>query len=207
MKLSRIVLLAAIAGVPLALNATQLNLVTIDTSSLPASTTGYIDWSFNGGGSPTDNAAATLTKFAGPSVGATANSQSTTGSLPGPLSISNSNGDYEVAVTFAQTISFYLAFSGAAVDNPSGSGSGSTFSMTLLNATQDGAYLTSDVNDGYILQFNINNTGQVTPVTYTNTNGGPSVVSIQAVPEPAAFYLSGAGFLAALMIRRIANRA
>jgi hypothetical protein len=47
MKIVNILLLSSLVALR-AFAASQTDLITINTSSLPSSTSGYIDWSFNG---------------------------------------------------------------------------------------------------------------------------------------------------------------
>jgi hypothetical protein len=175
-----------------AFGASQLELVTVNTSSLPAATTGYLDFLFNGGGTSFQSATASLTGFAtNGTLAASSLSTSGTvmGSLPGTVSMANNNAEYLERITFGSSLTFGLQFSGPAVDAPNGAGSGSTFTLSLLNATQDGAYLTSNLNDGFLLLFNIDGAGRVTYTTYPTSTGAPSVVSITAVPEPSSALL------------------
>jgi hypothetical protein len=182
------------------LQAATVFSVTIDTSSLPAATPGYLDFLFNGGGTPFDPATAAIGGFStnGTLNAASVSRTNSTGTLPGAVSLSNSNAEYLEGIAFGATIGFNLQFTGPAITSPSGTGSGSTFTLSLLNSTQDGAYLTSNVNDGFLLEFNIDTHGNITPVTYTTATGAPSVVSIAAastVPEPANCFLAVLGLL------------
>jgi hypothetical protein len=119
----------------------------------------------------------------------------------------NNNSEYFEGITFGSTISFNLQFSGPAIDSPSGKGSGSTFTLSLLNSNQDGSYLTSDVNEGYILRFDIDTNGRVTPTTYTTDTGAPSVVRLQVLPEPGSFALSGSAILLLVLGSSLLRRA
>ena len=188
-------LLSALAIFVLAIptfGASQLVSVSIDTSSLPPLTSGYLDFLFNGSGPSSQLAQAQLSGFSTNGLlnsASVSTSGTVTGTLPNATTISNNNSEYLEAITFGTAISFGLQFSGPAIDMPSGGGSGSTFTLSLLNATLDGSYLTSDVNDGFLLSFNIDGKGQIESTTYQNSTGGPSAVTIGAAPEPASALL------------------
>lgn len=177
-------------------------LVSINTSSLPANTSGYLDFLFNNGGGSFDTITASLASFSAPGSTLNAGSVSTsgivTGVLPSTVTIQNDNAEYLEALTFGSSLNFLLNFA----ETPSGTGSGSTFTISLLNSTLDGSFLTSDLNDGYIAEFDINNQGVVTPTTFTTDTGAPSVVSITATPEPGTMLLIGAGALGLALFRR-----
>jgi hypothetical protein len=162
--------------------------VSIGTSALPAATPGYLDFLFNG----VDPATASITAFTtnGTLNPASISRSAATGTLPAAVSLSNSNAEYLEGITFGTNISFDLQFSGI--------GSGSIFTLSLLNATQDGAFLTSNVNDGFLLEFDIDTHGVITPITFPTASGAPSVVSIgsvAAVPEPASWLAAVFGLL------------
>jgi hypothetical protein len=162
--------------------------VSINTSSLPAATTGYVDFLFNGVGPATGSITGFTTN--GTLNPASISRTAATGTLPAAVSLSNSNAEYLEGITFGGNISFDLQFSGAA--------SGSIFTLSLLNATQDGAFLTSNVNDGFLLEFDIDPQGVITPITFPTASGAPSVVSIgsvSAVPEPASALVAVFGLL------------
>jgi hypothetical protein len=208
MLLSKFIALLFLAA---SLQAASVFSVSINTSSLAAATPGYLDFLFNGGGTLFDPAAAAISPFAtnGTLNAVSVSRTNSTGTLPATVSLSNSNAEYFEGITFGTTISFNLQFSGTAITSPSGTGSGSTFTLTLLNSTQDGAYLTSNVNDGFLLEFNIDPHGNITPVAFPTDTGAPSVVSIAAatgvVPEPATWLLAAVGLVILplkLLIRR-----
>jgi hypothetical protein len=162
--------------------------VSINTSSLPAATPGYVDFLFNGVGPATASIAGFMTN--GTLNPASVSSTAASGTLPGVVSLSNSNAEYLEGITFGTNISFNLQFSEAA--------SGSIFTLSLLNASQDGAFLTSNVNDGFLLEFDIDPQGVITPITFPTASGAPSVVSIgsaAAVPEPASALVAVLGLL------------
>ena len=203
--MSKALVLLLLACAAPVLEASELDLITINTASLPAATKGYVDFLFNGGGTKFDPATASITNFSGGTLNpASISRTAATGTLPAPVLLTNSNGEYLEGITFGAGISFYLQLSGTAVDSPSGTaGSGSTFTLSLLNATQDGAYLTSDQTDGFILEFNIDTRGNITHTTFPTESGAPSVVSVQAVPEPGTWLLCCAAFGIVAFVHRV----
>jgi PEP-CTERM motif len=209
MKLFRPLFISVLAFAGSAFGASQIELITINTSSLPPGTTGNLDFAFNGG-ILSQAATASITNFSTNGVlnPAPASTSGTVGgSLPSALSLANNNSDYFRGFTYGTTISFNLQFSGSAVDSPKGSGSGSIFSVSLFNATGDGVFLTSNQNDGWILNFDIDVNGHITSTTYPTETGAPSVVAIQAasVPEPSAWLLLGIGLAALGILMRRRN--
>jgi hypothetical protein len=201
-------LLAFLLLTAAALPAASINNITINTSTI-SGTAGYLDFLFNGGAPPFDAASAVISGF---STNGTLNSSglstsgTVTGTLPGTSSLANNNAEYLERFTFGSTVSFTLQFQGPAITSPSGTGSGSTFTLSLLNNNQDVAFLTSNQNDGYLFTFTIDNQGNVTPTTFTTETGAPSVVSISSpvsgVPEPSAWLLMSSGSFALLFLRR-----
>ena len=173
-------------------------LVTINTSSLPANTAGNLDFLFNNGGGSFDAITASILNFTSPGATLNPGSVSTQGTvsgvLPSTVTIHNDNAEYLEAQTFGSSLNFILQLA----ETPSGTGSGSTFTLSLLNSTLDGAFLTSDVNDGFILQVDIDNKGAVVPTTFLTQTGAPSVVTFTAIPEPGtcALFAAGAAILA-----------
>jgi hypothetical protein len=189
------------------LHAGAVEAITINTSSLPAATHGFLDLLFNAGGAPFQAATVSVMGF---TTNGTLNAASistsgtVSGTLPSTVAINNDNAEYFEGITFGTGINFLLKFSGPLVDSPSGTGSGSTFTFSLLNATQDGALLTANQNDGYLFTFDINNHGVIQSTTFPTETGAPSVVTISAVPEPGLLLPGalGVAFLAWLRRRR-----
>jgi hypothetical protein len=200
MKIATLALMLCSAAVPSMFAGSFL--ISIDTSSLPASTSGYLDFLFNNGGGPFDPITASFLNFTAPGATLNAGTLSTqgtvTGLLPSPVTIANDNAEYLEALTFGTSLNYLLQFA----DTPSGTGSGSTFTLSLLNSTLDGSFLTSDTNDGYILEFNIDNLGNAVPTKFTTPTGGPSVVTVTAVPEPGTWAMCAAGVLGLAFLRR-----
>ena len=204
MNLSRFFLPFLLLTGAAVLNASPIHLITINTSGISARTQGNLDFLFNAGGTPAGAAFASITNFTTTGTLNTGSFSSTNaiGTLPGSVSLTNDNAEYLQGIQYGSTISFHLQFSGPAVDSPTGSGFESTFTLSLLNNTLDGSFLTSNINDGYILELNISANGQITPTTFTTSTGAPSVVSIQTLPEPSAWALSGGGLIMLVLLRR-----
>jgi hypothetical protein len=188
-KLIAFLLLAA------SLQAASVFSVSIDTSALPAATPGYLDFLFNG--LNPDSASITGFTTNGTMNSASVSSTGSSGTLPGVVSLSNSNAEYLEGITFGTNIHFDLQFSGT--------GSGSIFTLSLLNSTQDGAFLTSNVNDGFLLEFEIDTHGVITPITFPTASGAPSVVSVgsvSSVPEPGSWLSAVFGLLGIIVAKK-----
>lgn len=162
--------------------------VSVDTASL-VGTAGFLDLQFNPGDVTAPAAMALLNGMAGDltlNAGAVVDG-SVTGALPGPLSFANDTAFNAVLqpVTFGNVFDFTINFSGAY--EGALSGSGTRFSLALLDtfynplATVDPA--------GTILQFDLMPGGDVSATTFDVMLGTPSIVSLTAVPLPAALPL------------------
>jgi hypothetical protein len=173
--------------------------VTVDASSLPPATSGFIDFAFNGGYAAT----ATIANFsnAGGSLSpATLYTQGTvSGTLPGTVSMGDNNADYDEGIIYGSPISFLLTVSG----NPTGN-TGNIFTLSLFDTNFDGL-LTGNVNDGWLVQFNMNAQGVITSTAYANPTGGASfatVTPVASVPEPATLSFAILGAAVLLLGRR-----
>jgi hypothetical protein len=168
--------------------------ISVDASSLPPATSGFIDFTLNGGFAAT----ATISNFSNPGGSLDASSiflQDASGALPGAVTLGSNNSDYDEGITYGTPISFLLTLS----DTPSGT-TGDIFNFSLFDTNFDGL-LTQDVNDGEIVQFQIDTRGNITSDALPNPSGGPSLATIEAVPEPAT-WLFGATSILVLMFRR-----
>lgn len=203
---------------------------TVDTSSI-AGTDGFIELQFANGGAfgLQQDATATITGFT--SVGGAFTEVDphgltdlppipnvlgdVTGHLPDTVvmtDVVDNFDDYLHGFEFGQSFSFELTLSGPAVDASACAGGACSlpaFSLDLLAADGSSFLLTGDPtgangSDFTLGQVQVNADGSTTPVIYPGPNGGPSALTITAVPEPAAWALMLAGFggLGAVLRRR-----
>ena len=168
--------------------------VSINTASI-SGVAGSLFFSFGPGALPFDPANAIVSGFSGGTLGAVL-SPAGSGTLPGTLTLDN-NGppeNYQQSFTYGSKISFFLSLTGAAVGNPSPGAIGGTDLAFYLLDGSDNPLLTDDPN-GTVFDASIApKTGQVSFATFTN-NGGPSVVSVTAVPEPGSMLLLLSGVM------------
>jgi hypothetical protein len=169
--------------------------VSVNASSLPPATSGFIDFTMNGGFPAT----ATISNFSNPGGSLNAGSiflQNASGALPGTVTLSSNNSNYDQGITYGTPISFLLTFSGT----PSGT-TGVIFNFSLFDTNFDGL-LTQNVNDGEIVQFQLDTHGNITPIALPSPTGGPSFATIAAVPEPATWLFGATGLLTLIFLRR-----
>jgi hypothetical protein len=152
--------------------------VTINASSLPPATSGFIDFAFNGGYAATavvsnfSNAGGSLSNVGLYTQG------TVSGTLPGAVTLADNNADYDESIVYGTPISFFLNLSGT----PSGN-TGDVFTVSLFDTNYDGL-LTGNVNDGWLVQFQMSPQGVITPTAYANPTGGASLATVVATPEP-----------------------
>jgi hypothetical protein len=169
--------------------------ISVDASSLPPATSGFIDFALNGGFPAT----ATISNFSDPGGSLDAASiflQDASGALPGTVTVGSNNGDYDEGITYGTPISFLLTLS----ELPGGT-TGDIFNFSLFDTNFDGL-LTQDVTDGEIVQFQLDTHGNITPDALPNPSGGPSFATITAVPEPASWLLGATSLLVLIFLRR-----
>ena len=157
--------------------------VTINASSLPPATSGFIDFAFNGGYAAT----AVVSNFSN-TGGSLSNvglyTQGTvSGTLPGTVTLGANNADYDESIVYGTPISFFLNLSGT----PSGN-TGDVFTVSLFDTNYDGL-LTGNVNDGWLVQFQMSPQGVITPTAYANPTGGASLATVVATPEPSTLWM------------------
>ncbi len=172
-------------------SAASMYHVSVDTSSL-ASSTGFLDLQFNPGDTTAPSATALLNGFGGDSTlnsGAVVDGN-VLGALPGSLNFSNGTAFNAVLqpVTFGNLFDFTINFSGAY--ETALSGSGTRFSLALLDTFYNP--LASVDPAGTILQFEVMPGGNVSATTFDASFGAPSIVTLSAVPVPAALPLLAA---------------
>jgi hypothetical protein len=169
--------------------------ITVDASSLPHGTSGFIDFTLNGGFPAT----ALISNFSNPGGSlnaATIFLQDATGALPGIVTLGSNNSDYDEGITYGTPISFLLTLAGTP-----GGNTGDVFNLSLFNTSFDGL-LTQDVTDGEIVRFQLDTQGNITPEALPNPSGGPSFATITAIPEPATWLLVPASLVGLFSFRR-----
>jgi hypothetical protein len=160
---------------------------------------GYLYFQFN----PIGNAlaaTATINNFMYNDIlgttGATVGDGSTvTGTLPGTLTISNTNviNDYNHGIHFGSLITFNVLLDGAAVTTPSGS-DGNLFTLAVF---QDELGMTPLFTPtGTMLTIDLNPDGTALALTAT------SEMNITSAPIPAAAWLLGSGLMGLVGLRR-----
>ena len=184
--------------------------ITVNTTTLN-NTSGGLDFQFNPGGSGASAAAVQISNFTstGTLVGASSDSGSATGALPGNLVINNSLGTNEVfqGFTFGTILSFAVA-----VSSPSSTPVGSLFAFTLFDSL--GNQLLSNNLDGSALDITVNPDGSLTPQPAPpGTNGLTVTLVPPAVPESSGALSLGllllfgvGGLVAARRKRRVTSR-
>jgi hypothetical protein len=171
--------------------------LTVDTGSLLSPpTTGFIDFTFNGGYPGT----AVVSNFVNPGgtldAGSIFTQGTVSGTLPGSITMGDDNADYDEGLGFGSSISFDLSLSGT----PEGS-TGDVFTLSFFNSGFTGGLLTGNVNDDWLAQFQMDTEGNITPFAFANPSGGPSFATItEETPEPASWLflataLAGISFL------------
>ncbi len=169
--------------------------ITVDASSLPHATSGFIDFTLNGGFSATA-AISNFSNTGGSLNASTIFLQDASGALPGIVTLGSNNSDYDEGITYGTPISFLLTFTGTP-----GGNTGDVFNLSLFNSTFDGL-LTQDVTDGEIVRFQLDTQGNITPQALPNPAGGPSFATIDAIPEPATWFLIPTSLVGLFSLRR-----
>ncbi len=163
-----------------AAHADVMELVTVNTSSLPTGTTGFIDLAFNGG-YPATAAVSGFSMGGGSLDSSSITTQGTvSGSLPATVSMLDDNSDYDEGITFGSGLRFLVTFSGT----PSGN-TGDVFTLLFFNSSFTGGLLTGNVNDFWLVQFQLDTQGNVVSTEYNNPAGGASFATATSVPEPS----------------------
>jgi len=182
--------------------------VTVDTSSQYGNY-GYIDLSLNQGTSSALPVTASITGFAGGTLNpADLSTIGTSGDLATTLTIpAASSADYFEGLTFGNWISFDVTFSGEGV-NLAGLAegtSGTTFVLQFYDSAISNMLFTSD-SSGATGLINVASDGTVGVDALPGPEGGDSLATIAATPEPSTlsfFACAGAAFL--LLHRRFAG--
>lgn len=194
-------LLLSVAAVS-QLSASSIYEFTVDTSSL-ANTSANLDFllQYANTSSPLVNAAITGFNTDGSyDSGAILLNDGASGSLPGSLTLSNTGifNDAFQSIVLGDYLNFFVTLSGPGVDTPDANGTKFLFSIY----GEDGfTPLLSTSVDGSIAGVEIDSSVGIAP--YTNlTDGGTSVASVAAAPEPSSIFLIGAAGIAALVAAR-----
>ena len=169
--------------------------VYVNTSAI-AGQSGYLDFQFN----PGNNAQAAIAEIlnfdsTGALAGAPLIAGNVSGSLPGTVTLGNTNAwnDYFQGFTFNHGIHFAVRLDGPALTAPDGvAASGSDFAFSMYAADQVTPLLTNDPN-GFAMSANVMTDGA------TSANYGPSA---SPVPEPSTFALLGLGLVGAAVLRK-----
>ncbi len=176
-------------------------LVTVDTSSIAATTAGSLDFQFSAGRSTAQTATATITNFASTSLtmgGITLTNSVSGGPLPAELTILNNpsvlNNRARQAVTYGagSSMSFTLNLTGNALTNEGTADS--TFYFSLLNSSNQsifGAYGLAH------LTITIPATGPRVP-----TISSIPLITATVVPEPGSIVLAMSATTALILARR-----
>ena len=176
-----------------------------------AGTPGSLDIQYNPGPTATQASTATISLFSptatlsGPV--ATPGAPTITGSLLTQLAIRNDPGfnDYFVNYTFPSVITFQLTLSGAGVDTPSNTGSGSTFAFSLYDAAGTTPLKSSNV-DGFLFQIDLSNRGVATFQNFATGGATVSATTSSTVPEPTTLLLAPASLMLLAFIHRFRNK-
>jgi len=188
-------------------------IVTVDTSSLN-SQAGNIDLQFNPGMLTSENACVTISNFT--TDGSLGTPASTTGSVTGTLatSLTINNGasgcstpaatytstslnDYNQPITFGNTLSFFVTFSGPGVTNPNSTtyNSGSTFGLAFTQAGNPA--LTSDPsNFAGAINLNLDGTQTANSLSSSVTIQSAELVTITTGPSGLSFSVDGTSYSA-----------
>lgn len=174
--------------------------VSLNTSALMG-TSGFLDLQFNPGTIPgTPGAEAAISLFSGDAVlqnpGQANGTGNVTGALPGELVFHNGTqfNSFFQEVMFGTTISFHADFSGAFLTALSGAHT--AFSVSVYDADGITPLLTTDPS-GALTIFDLAPGGEIIPMIFN-----PSVVTVAAVPLPAAAVLFPTGLSLFAVARR-----
>jgi len=175
--------------------------VTVDTSSIAATTAGSLDFQFSAGLSTAQTATATITNFTSPSLtigGITLTNSASGGPLPAELTILNDpsvlNNRARQAVTYGggRLMSFTINLTGNALTNQGPADS--TFYFSLLNSGNQSIFGDFGVPH---LTITIPATGLRVP-TITSI----PLITAAVVPEPGSIVLAMSAAAALFLARR-----
>jgi hypothetical protein len=202
--ISAAIVVGALAA-PLAAFGAPTYLVTVDTSSITGQS-GWMDMQFNPGGLPIVTGSASVSQFFTDGALNPASIQLTgdcLGDVSPPTSLvqfhnSTAFNDYFESIVFGSTLSFHVTLDGNILSPPTGTLSGSSFSLSLYNSAISQALLNdpSGASDS-AGQIDVLFNGTI------NTSAGTSATSITLVPEPGSLGLLAAGAVMLTLRRRL----
>ena len=179
-------------------------LVTVNTSS-QGGNYGYIDLQLNQGTFSALPVTASITGFAGGVLNpADLSSTGTSGDLATTLTIpAASSTDYFEGLTFGNSISFDVTFSGTGVNlaGLAGGTSGTMFVLQFYDSAISNTLFTNDPN-GPTGLINIAPDGTVGVDALPGPSGGDSLATIVATPEPSTLWFFACAGAAFLLLRR-----
>lgn len=170
--------------------------ISIDTSTLTALGSGYVDIQLNGGGSDALLVNSSIYNIeTDGTLGPTTNTGSVTGSLAGsPLpALSNTSffNDMFEQIDWGNFLNFTACLCGPGVDGVSDTGT--TFSVSLYAPDGITPLLTTSI-DGSLLHIDINPPdGDVTTTVFPDANGSTwaTLAEVDPCPEPSTLILMG----------------
>ena len=186
-------------GLALGARADVIYQVKVDTSNI-ANQSGYIDLELNPANTPQD-ALASFSSYGGPVLnpGTISTTPSASGDLElGTARIANNvagtlsgYNDYNegTLLTFGDSTTFDVTFSGPELSNPSGNKGVTTFALSFYASDDATPLLVSDPNgDPAVLEITLNLDGSTTAVSNIGDAAKATLVNSPSAPEPGSFF-------------------
>lgn len=188
-----------------ACSAATLYQVTVDTSSLGASASGFLDFQFNGSGNPSPSGTAVVSGFSGSNLTVDDSLAQVFGAVsgnlvPGPLQIANTDpfNDYFVPFSISgagSNFTFQVALTGDILNPPPGNLDGTDFALLIF---ADDGFTPLLTQDGQLARIAIDALGGVVEEAFA-----PAIVAPVVIPEPSTWMLAAAGLgMAAVRLAR-----
>ncbi len=173
--------------------------VSIDTSSLTAGSTAFLDVSFGAGSDTADAGALTIQGFTtDATLGAPLVPFGTVnGNLPGNTTLENlpvPGSYYSQELFLGSYVSFKLLLNGPLVDTPSGGLDGSSFAVFLYDGN-----LTPLLSSDALFIVDVDGVGEV---NVTDLSESVRISDPVAVPEPSGYALLGGGLAGLALLTR-----